>query len=141
MTPVEQRPYIKCLYVSKYVVRNGNRVQYDIAVITTGDKYTEYEVVIRQTSLTYWVLQRMKQLFSNYRMDSRTDVVVSDTIDQYDIMSLYLTSAQVFLGFRFHMVPFDGVFRRICNRYPRILKTRTGKYVNLDEVHDSRKMM
>lgn len=90
MLPVKQRPYVKCLYVSKFVTRAGNRVQYDIALITVGDKYIEYEIVIRQKQLTFWVLQRLRQLFSNYRMDSHTDVVISDTMDQYDPMTMYL---------------------------------------------------
>lgn len=130
MLPVKQRPYVKCLYVSKFVTRAGNRVQYDIALITVGDKYIEYEIVIRQKQLTFWVLQRLRQLFSNYRMDSHTDVVISDTMDQYDPMTMYLQAVSAWIGFMVHAVSFENIFSRICSRYYKILRNTNGEYSN-----------
>lgn len=141
MTPFEKRPYVRGIYVSKYVCGKANNVQYDIAVITAGDRYAEYEVVIRQTSLTYWVLKRLRQLFINYRMDRYTDVVVSDTMNQQDVMTMYLQAVSVHIGFTVHIVSFDAVFDRICGRYPKILLSKSGKILNVENVTSPRYAM
>lgn len=90
MSKKTPRQYVKYLYVSKYTVHNNDCFQYDVAFITAKNQYVEYELVIRQTLLTYWVLKRLNELFSYYIIDSHTEVGVSNTMDQYDVFVMYL---------------------------------------------------
>ena len=54
----------------------------DLAILTDKNDYIEYTLEFRKTTLTKFVLKRIRSLFEPYFIDKNSDIMVNDLLDE-----------------------------------------------------------
>ncbi len=54
----------------------------DLAILTDKNDYIEYTLEFRKTTLTKFVLKRIRSLFEPYVIDKNSDIMVNDLLDE-----------------------------------------------------------
>ena len=70
---------IKYLFACKYSRRLG---AVDISLLTSSNRYVEYTLDFRSSSLTRHVGKRIRSLFEPYVIDNSTDIMVNTLLDE-----------------------------------------------------------
>lgn len=103
--------HIKHMLVMKRPYKRKNVV--DIAILLDNNQYIEYSLSFKQMFLTFWVIDRIQTLFSRYYIDSKTDVMVNDLLDQKHPMYMYLNILKPHIQYKMRIVSIDQIVSRI----------------------------
>lgn len=70
-------------------------------------------MTFKQDSLTFWVAKRLKSLFSAYFIDSRSDIMVNDILDEKHPMHVYFSLLRPNINFNFRKTNIKNIVGRV----------------------------
>lgn len=105
-----QRRRIKYLYANKQASRHD---VVDIAILTCDNEYLEYTLEFRQKYLTMYVTKRIRSLFSDFILDSTSDIAVNERIIESHPLYQYFMILHQHINFKFMVVDLDKIVSRI----------------------------
>ena len=105
---------LKYVYISKNAIK---RDVLDIAVLTENNDYIEYTLAFKQQYLTMYVSRRIRSLFTDYLIDSNTDIAVNDKLKEYHPMYQYLMILHQHINFKLTAITLDKIVSRIHYHY------------------------
>ena len=85
----------------------------DIAILLDSNQYIEYSMTFRQKDLTYWVADRIKDLFSSYKIDAKSDIMTNSLLYEHHPIYVYLTLLHTHIPFQLRKVNNDQILKRI----------------------------
>ena len=85
----------------------------DVAILLDNNQYVEYTLAFKQKDLTFWVASRIKSIFVKYFIDSSTDVMVNDVLDEFHPLYIYLNLLRPHIQFKMRTVTLDQIIGRI----------------------------
>ncbi len=91
----------------------------DLSILTDNNQYVEYTLDFKHPHLTKWVAKRIRSLFEPYLIDSKTDIMVSPSMNDTHPLYLYFMILRQHIGFRLSAVDIDKMVGRIHYFYTR----------------------
>ena len=117
--------HIKYLLFIKRKSNKRIRDIVDIAILLDNNQYIEYSMSFKQSFLTIYVANRIKDLFANYYIDETTDVMVNDLLDEAHPLHLYLKLLRPHVQFKFRPLNIDKIVNRIFYYFTGKTSTKT----------------
>lgn len=101
------------MFIARFCLSGRQRNLYDIAIVTDDMRYIEYEVVQKHQHLTKYVAKRLMDLMASYTIDSKSTILLQDTVDHLSPLHLYFKILHQHINFKFDTVSLDRAARRV----------------------------
>lgn len=119
---MKHKTHIKCMFALKPSRRKGH---IDLALLTDNNNYIEYSLDFKSPHLTMYVAQRVRSLFEPYVIDSRTDVMSNELLDEKHPLYQYFMLLRQHIGFKMSTATLDRVVNRLHWYYTKKTSTKS----------------
>lgn len=99
---------------------------YDIAMLSPGDGYVEYEIGIRYDRMTNVAYDTIMSMLSDYRLTPDSEVCMTDNVGRRNPLSMYVQALAQQIGFAVNRVPVEKITARLCGRIRPLRESAPG---------------